>query len=89
MEMVLTETQTNITLTEIAAQKLGVILDQKGVKDTHALRIFVKGGGCGGMQYGMTFDDNFQESDEVYTQHGMRVVVDSTSMFYIGGASID
>jgi len=37
----------------------------------------------------MTFDDNVQESDEVYTQHGMRVVVDPTSMFYINGASID
>ncbi len=89
MEMVLTETQTAITLTQTAAQKLGVILDQKGVKATHALRVFVKGGGCGGMQYGMTFDDNIQESDEVYTQHGMRVVVDPTSMFYINGASID
>ncbi len=89
MEMVLTETQSAITLTETAAQKLGVILDQKGVKATHALRVFVKGGGCGGMQYGMTFDDNIQESDEVYTQHGMRVVVDPTSMFYISGASID
>ncbi|MBX3051496.1 MAG: iron-sulfur cluster insertion protein ErpA [Caldilineaceae bacterium] len=89
MELALTEATTTITLTEIAAQKLGVILDQKGVKDTHALRVFVKGGGCGGMQYGMTFDDNVQESDEVYTQHGMRVVVDPTSMFYIAGASID
>jgi iron-sulfur cluster assembly protein len=89
MELVMTETQTDITLTEIAAQKLGVILDQKGVKDTHALRVFVKGGGCGGMQYGMTFDGDIQESDEVYTQHGMRVVVDPTSMFYISGASID
>ncbi len=89
MELVMTETQTDITLTETAAQKLGVILEQKGVKDTHALRVFVKGGGCGGMQYGMTFDDNIQESDEVYTQHGMRVVVDPTSLFYIHGASID
>jgi len=89
MEMVLTETQNAITLTETAAQKLGVILEQKGVKDTHALRVFVKGGGCGGMQYGMTFDDNIQESDEVYEQYGMRVVVDPTSMFYINGASID
>ena len=89
MEMVLTETKNAITLTEIAAQKLGVILEQKGVKNTHALRVFVKGGGCGGMQYGMTFDDNVQESDEVYEQYGMRVVVDPTSMFYINGASID
>ena len=47
-----------ITLTANAADKLGGIMDQKGMKDTHALRVFVKGGGCGGMQYGMTFDEH-------------------------------
>ena len=77
-----------ITLTETAAGKLGGIMEQKGMQDTHALRVFVKGGGCGGMQYGMTFD-TAREGDEVYEQHGMRVIVDPTSMFYIDGASID
>ncbi len=77
-----------ITLTENAASKLGGIMDQKGMKDSHALRVFVKGGGCGGMQYGMTFDTP-REDDEVYEQHGMRVVVDPTSLFYIEGANID
>ena len=56
--------------------------------DSHALRVFVKGGGCGGMQYGMTFDEA-REGDEVYEQHGLRVIVDSTSLFYIDGANID
>jgi len=60
-----------ITLTATAAEKLGGIMDQKGMKDTHALRVFVKGGGCGGMQYGMTFDEA-REGDEVYEQHGMK-----------------
>ena len=58
-----------ITLTPTAADKLGGIMDQKGVKTTHALRIFVKGGGCGGMQYGMTFDEA-HDGDELYEQHG-------------------
>ena len=76
-----------ITLTENAADKLGGIMEQKGMKDTHALRVFVKGGGCGGMQYGMTFDAP-RETDEVYEQHGLRVIVDATSatLAKIGGA---
>jgi iron-sulfur cluster assembly accessory protein len=78
-----------ITLTSSAAEKLGGIMEQKGVKESHALRVFVKGGGCGGMQYGMTFDDNVREDDNVWEQHGLRVVVDGTSMFYIDGANID
>lgn len=78
-----------ITLTPAAADKLGGIMEQKGMKSSHALRVFVKGGGCGGMQYGMTFDDNVREDDNVWEQHGLRVVVDGTSIFYIDGANID
>jgi len=78
-----------ITLTPSAAEKLGGIMEQKGLKESHALRVFVKGGGCGGMQYGMTFDDNVREDDNVWDQHGLRLVVDGTSLFYVDGANID
>jgi iron-sulfur cluster assembly protein len=77
-----------VNLTPTAAEKLSGIMSQKGMADTHALRVFVKGGGCGGMQYGMTFDEA-RDGDEVYEQHGLRVIVDSTSLFYIDGANID
>jgi iron-sulfur cluster assembly protein len=77
-----------VNLTPAAAEKLSGIMSQKGMVDTHALRVFVKGGGCGGMQYGMTFDEK-REGDEVYEQHGLRIIVDSTSLFYIDGANID
>jgi iron-sulfur cluster assembly protein len=77
-----------VNLTPTAAEKLSGIMSQKGMIDSHALRVFVKGGGCGGMQYGMTFDEA-REGDEVYEQHGLRIIVDSTSLFYIDGANID
>ena len=77
-----------ITLSENAAGKLAGVMQEKGLDSEHALRVFVKGGGCGGMQYGMTFDQA-REGDEVYEQHGLRVLVDSTSLFYIEGATID
>jgi len=78
-----------ITITTTAAEKLTTIMDQKGLSETHALRVFVQGGGCGGMQYGMTFDDSPREDDEVYEQNGLKVLVDPTSLFYIDGANID
>ena len=77
-----------VNLTPTAAEKLSGIMSQKGMIDSHALRVFVKGGGCGGMQYGMTFDEA-RDGDEVYEQHGLRIIVDSTSLFYIDGANID
>ena len=78
-----------ITLTESAAEKLGGIMEQKGLATSHALRVFVKGGGCGGMQYGMTFEGNAREVDEVYENYGIKVFVDPTSLFYINGAQIE
>lgn len=81
--------ESTISLTANAAEKLGSILDQKGLAETHGLRVFVKGGGCGGMQYGMTFDDNFSEDDLVHEEHGMKVIIDPTSLFYVQGANID
>lgn len=79
--------EVGITLTEAAAAKLRSIMEERGVTDK-ALRVFVTGGGCGGMQYGMTFDE-VREGDWVSEQYGVRVVVDPVSMFYIQGSRID
>ncbi len=84
-----TQTEVGVVLTAAAANKIRTILDEKGLTETHALRVFVQGGGCGGMQYGMTFDDNIRADDEVYEQFGLRVIVDPASLFYINGAHID
>ena len=84
----MTLVSTGVTLTASAADKLGGVMEQKGMRTTHGLRVFVKGGGCGGMQYGMTFDTP-KEGDEVFEQYGLRIIVDPTSMFYVGGANID
>jgi len=80
---------TGVVLTESAAQKLKDTLQEKGVADTHALRVFVQGGGCGGMQYGMTFDDSPREDDEISEQFGVKIIVDPISLFYVNGARID
>lgn len=78
-----------ITLSETAAAKLAEIMTEKGVFGTHALRVFVSGGGCSGLQYGMAFDDNPRDIDTTFEQHGLRVVIDPQSLLYMSGASID
>ena len=90
LDFIQTETTpAGITITASAASKLTEILAQKGLAESHGLRVFVQGGGCGGMKYGMTFDNNPREDDEVYEQHGLRVYIDPISLFYINGANID
>ena len=77
------EQQAAVTLTATAAEKLMGIMNEKGVRETHGLRVFVSGGGCSGMQYGMTFDDKPRtRATSVFEQHGMRVIIDPRSLPY-------
>ena len=53
------------------------------------LRVFVQGGGCSGFQYGFTLDEAKNEDDFDFAYDEVRVVVDSMSLQYLNGASID
>ena len=53
------------------------------------LRIFVQGGGCSGMQYGFTLDEETNEDDFVMDFDGVPLLVDSMSSQYLQGASVD
>jgi iron-sulfur cluster assembly accessory protein len=77
-----------INLTEAAADQLQKLLEEKGLED-HSLRVFVSGGGCSGLQYGMTFAEAPMEGDQVFEEQNVRMVVDSGSLMYLMGAEID
>jgi iron-sulfur cluster assembly protein len=55
----------------------------------HGLRVFVAGGGCSGMQYGMAIEKDAGEFDTVLDTSGVKVFVDPTSMMYLAGATVD
>jgi iron-sulfur cluster assembly protein len=77
-----------ITITDVAARELRRLLSQQENPNT-ALRVFVSPGGCSGMSYGMAFDDESQEGDEVLESDGVRVCVDEMSAMYLSGSEID
>ena len=77
-----------ITLTPAAAGKLQNIMTEKGLS-THALRVFVSGGGCSGLSYGMTFSEGTEFGDQEFDVNGVKVVVDMGSIQYLDGAEID
>jgi iron-sulfur cluster assembly protein len=78
-----------LTVTSLAATKIKELLLARGVADTHALRVFVAGGGCSGLQYGMAFEGNIRANDLLVETDGVRLVVDPNSLMYIEGAVID
>jgi iron-sulfur cluster assembly protein len=77
-----------ITLTPLAAGKIKNILTERNLPN-NGLRVFVSGGGCSGMQYGMAIEGNPREVDTIIETDGVKVYIDPTSMMYLGGAVID
>ena len=82
------EQTTTINVTETALEMVRNLLAEKNVPD-YGLRVFVAGGGCSGMQYGMALEEEAREYDHVFEQDGVKVFVDPTSMMYLTGATVD
>ena len=79
-----------VTLTERAADEVKKIIGEQNYPDDTLLRVGVTGGGCGGMSYGLRFDNNFDESaDSKYDCHGITMVIDKKSTIYLEGTTVD
>ena len=76
-----------VTLTPAAAEKVSTLLAQEADAGL-GLRVFVAGGGCSGLQYGMTLDEE-QDGDTVIAHAALRVLVDEMSAQYLAGSEID
>ena len=79
----------DLIITAPAREKLaGLIADADD--EISAIRIFVSGGGCSGMNYGMTFADQQSTLDSmVEGENGLKIFVDPVAQAYLKGAEID
>ncbi len=77
-----------ISISPAAAQAVQDIINQRQLEG-YALRVFVAGGGCCGVQFGMALDNVTRENDKLFESQGLRVVVDDQSIDYLRGASIE
>ena len=84
-----TETATpTLTLSTAASDAIKNILAERKL-DGYALRVYVAGGGCCGVNFGMALDNNFRDVDTTLEVDGVKVVVDEVSIDYLRGAHID
>lgn len=75
-----------VNITEPAAEEVKKLLAEEPGKT--GLRLEIRGGGCSGMSYGLSFD-NAQEKDNVVEAHGIKVFVDPKSSIYLKGTTLD
>jgi iron-sulfur cluster assembly accessory protein len=86
---IITETEIpTISLSTAATEAVKNILTERNLEG-YALRIYVAGGGCSGVNFGMALDNNIRDVDTTFEANGVQVVVDEVSIDYLRGASID
>jgi len=86
---ILTDANTaTINLSTAASDAVKNILNERKLEG-YALRVYVAGGGCCGVNFGMALDNNFRDVDTTFEVNGVKVVVDEVSIDYLRGASID
>lgn len=82
------EQTTTINVTDAALAVVRKLLVEKNVPD-YGLRVFVAGGGCSGLQYGMALEAEARPYDNIVERDGVKVFIDPTSMMYLTNATID
>lgn len=80
---------TDVTVTPAAGDQLAKLFGQVEDDDIEAIRVYVAGGGCGGMTYGMTYADNRSSFDSVLTGEGYDLYIDAVALNYLRGVEID
>jgi iron-sulfur cluster assembly protein len=77
-----------ITVTDAARKQAQLLMEDDG-KDGYFIRVGVEGGGCSGLMYQLTFDNEDREGDKAFEDNGVKVVVDKKSFLYLIGTTLD
>lgn len=77
-----------ITVTESAKSQAIKLMTEEGLSNSF-IRVGVKGGGCSGLSYELSFDTDIKEGDQEFEDKGIKVVCDRKSFLYLMGTELD
>lgn len=78
-----------VQVSEKAIQRLLALRTEEGYNADYGIRVSVKGGGCSGLSYDLSFDNAEQPGDHVFEQDGVKVYVGAKSLLYLVGTELD
>lgn len=81
--------ESDLSMTQAALGKMKELFEQAEDDNLQAIRVFVSGGGCDGMGYGMTFTDTRGEYDCTRSEDGFDIYVDAVALNFLRGVEID
>ncbi|HCF57415.1 MAG TPA: iron-sulfur cluster assembly accessory protein [Myxococcales bacterium] len=77
-----------ISIGDNAYGRLKKLLDERNTPEA-GLRVAVKGGGCSGLSYALSWDNKAREKDRIFERDGVRVFVDPKSYIYLVGTVVE
>ncbi len=78
-----------VAITQKAVDMIKITREQEGIDPSNGLRVAVRGGGCSGFEYALDFEDEVRDTDIVYLQSDLKVIVDPISARYLKAVEID
>ena len=78
-----------ISVTDKAKSRITELRETEGHSPDYNIRVAVKGGGCSGLMYDLHFDNTTKETDEIFEDKGVKIMVDKKSLLYLLGTTLD
>ena len=77
----------SISLTDSAANRVKTFLEKRG--KGVGVRLGVKTTGCSGMAYTIEFADEIEDTDKVFEENGVKILINPKSLVYLDGTELD
>jgi iron-sulfur cluster assembly protein len=79
-----------IKVSKTAKTKISQLMTEGGfdVSDDY-VRVGVKSGGCSGLSYELDFDNSKGESDKLFEDNDVKIIIDKKSFLYLIGTSLE
>lgn len=79
-----------IKVSDIAKQKAAQLMSEDGFNpETDFIRVGVKSGGCSGLEYVLKFDNQKEETDQVFEDNGVKIIINKKSILYLAGTTLE
>lgn len=79
-----------IKVSEKASKHVALLMEDEGFDPkTDFVRVGVKSGGCSGLEYVLNFDKNTTDSDKIFEDNSVRIIVDKKSFLYLAGTVLE
>lgn len=78
-----------IIVSEKAKDRILELKQEENRKEEENIRVSVKGGGCSGLMYDLGFDGTTSETDHVFDDNGVKIIVDRKSLLYLAGTTLE